>query len=59
MMSLNELDYKLVNHIIYVTMNDTLKIKFRDISTNTEITHYSGKKSYTWLSGPNMKYWST
>ena len=48
---------RLTKHTIYVTPSDTFSIEFRHISMDTEITHYSGKESHTWLYGPNMKYW--
>ena len=40
-----------------MTPNDTFSVEFRDIFIDTEITHYSGKESHTWLHGPNIKYW--
>ena len=49
--SLNDM---LINHEIYVTSTDKFQIKFRDIFTDTVLTHYSGKEARRWLSGPNM-----
>ena len=49
--SLNDM---LINHEIYVTPTDKFQIKFRDIFVDTVLTHYSGKESRRWLSGPNM-----
>ena len=46
----------LVKQKIYVTPDKFFNCDFRDIFTNTQITHYSGKESHSWLSGPNMKY---
>ena len=40
----------------YVTPDKFFNCDFRDIFNNTQITHYSGKESHSWLSGPNMKY---
>ena len=34
-----------------------LKIKFRDIFTDTVITHRSSHESRRWLAGPNFEYW--
>ena len=33
------------------------KIKFRDIFTDTVITHRSSHESRRWLAGPNFEYW--
>ena len=46
----------LVKQKLYVTPDKFFNCDFRDIFTNTHITHYSGKESHSWLSGPNMKY---
>ena len=46
----------LVKQKIYVTPDKFFNCDFRDIFTNTQITHYSGKESHSWLSVPNMKY---
>ena len=46
----------LVKEKIYVTPDKFFNCDFRDIFTNTQITHYSRKESHSWLSGPNMKY---
>ena len=53
--SLNDM---LINHEIYVTPTDKFQIKFRDIFTDTMLTHYSGKEARRWLSGPNMNLWN-
>ena len=42
---------------IFVTLNDSFKIKFRDIFTDTKLTHHSGKESHRWLNSPDMNYW--
>ena len=47
----------LVQQEIYVTQSDKLKIKFRDIFTDTVITHRSSHESRRWLAGPNFEYW--
>ena len=47
----------LVEQEIYVTPSDKLKIKFRDIFTDTVITHRSSHESRRWLAGPNFEYW--
>ena len=47
----------LVQQEIYVTPSDKFKIKFRDIFTDTVITHRSSHESRRWLSGPNFEYW--
>ena len=47
----------LVEQEIYVTPSDKFKIKFRDIFTDTVITHRSSHESRRWLSGPNFEYW--
>ena len=47
----------LVQQEIYVTPSDKFKIKFRDIFTDTVITHRSSHESRRWLSGPNFEYY--
>ena len=47
----------LVQQEIYVTPSDKFKIKFRDIFTDTVITHKSSHESRRWLAGPNFEYW--
>ena len=42
---------------IYVTPSEKFKIKFRDIFTDTVITHRSSHESRRWLAGPNFEYW--
>ena len=42
---------------IYVTPTDYFKTKFREILTDTVISHRSGKESKKWLASPNMSYW--
>ena len=44
----------LVQQEIYVTPSDKFKIKFRDIFTDTVITHRSSHESRRWLAGPNF-----
>ena len=46
----------LVQQEIYVTPSDKFKIKFRDIFTDTVITHRSSHESRRWLAGPNFDY---
>ena len=46
----------LVQQEIYVTPSDKFKIKFRDIFTDTVITHRSLHESRRWLAGPNFEY---
>ena len=46
----------LVQQEIYVTPSDNFKIKFRDIFTDTVITHRSSHESRRWLAGPNFEY---
>ena len=41
---------------IYVTPSDKFEIKFRDIFTDTVITHRSSHESRRWLAGPNFEY---
>ena len=47
----------LVQQEIYVTPREKFKIKFRDIFTDTVITHRSSHESRRWLAGPNFEYW--
>ena len=47
----------LVEQEIYVTPSEKFKIKFRDIFTDTVITHRSSHESRRWLAGPNFEYW--
>ena len=47
----------LVQQEIYVTPSEKFKIKFRDIFTDTVITHRSSHESRCWLAGPNFEYW--
>ena len=47
----------LVQQEIYVTPRDKFKIKFRDIFTDTVITHRSSHESRRWLAGPNFEYY--
>ena len=47
----------LVQQEIYVTPSDKFKIKFRDIFTDTVITHRSSAESRRWLAGPNFEYY--
>ena len=54
----HSLNSMLINHEIYVTPTDKFQIKFRDIFTDTMLTHYSGKEARRWLSGPNMNLWN-
>ena len=46
----------LVQQEIYVTPSEKFKIKFRDIFTDTVITHRSSHESRRWLAGPNFEY---
>ena len=55
--ALNTLKDALVQQEIYVTPSDKFKIKFRDIITDTVITHRSSHESRRWLAGPNFEYW--
>ena len=55
--TLNTIKDNLVQQEIYVTPSDKFKIKFRDIFTDTVITHKSSHESRRWLSGPNFEYW--
>ena len=47
----------LVQQEIYVTPSEKFKKKFRDIFTDTVITHRSSHESRRWLAGPNFEYW--
>ena len=47
----------LVEQEIYVTPSEKFKIKFRDIFSDTVITHRSSHESRRWLAGPNFEYW--
>lgn len=42
---------------VFVTPNDSFKIKFRDIFSDTKITHVSGTELKKWLSALDMRYW--
>ena len=55
--ALHALKDALVQQEIYVTPSDKFKIKFRDIFTDTVITHRSSHESRRWLAGPNFEYW--
>ena len=55
--ALHTLKDALVQHEIYVTPRDKFKIKFRDIFTDTVITHRSSHESRRWLAGPNFEYY--
>ena len=55
--TLNTIKDNLVKQEIYVTPSEKLKIKFRDIFTDTVITHRSSHESRRWLAGPNFEYW--
>ena len=54
--ALNTLKEALVQQEIYVTPSEKFKIKFRDIFTDTVITHRSSHESRRWLAGPNFEY---
>ena len=56
--TLNTIKDNLVQQEIYVTPSEKFKIKFRDIFTDTVITHKSSHESRRWLAGPNFEYWS-
>ena len=56
--TLNTIKDNLVQQEIYVTPSEKFKIKFRDIFTDTVITHRSSHESRRWLAGPNFEYWS-
>ena len=55
--TLNTIKDALVQQEIYVTPSEKFKIKFRDIFTDTVITHRSSHESRRWLAGTNFKYW--
>ena len=55
--TLNTIKDNLVQQKIYVTPSEKFKIKFRDIFTDTVITHRSSHESRRWLAGPNFEYW--
>ena len=55
--ALHALKDALVQQEIYVTPSGKFKIKFRDIFTDTVITHRSSHESKRWLAGPNFEYW--
>ena len=55
--TLNTIKDALVQQEIYVTPSEKFKIKFRDIFTDTVITHRSSQESRRWLAGPNFEYW--
>ena len=54
--ALHTLKDALVQQEIYVTPSEKFKIKFRDIFTDTMITHRSSHESRRWLAGPNFEY---
>ena len=55
--ALHTLKDALVQQEIYVTPSEKFKIKFRDIFTDTVITHRSSHESRRWLAGPNFEYY--
>ena len=55
--ALHTLKDNLVQQEIYVTPSDKFKIKFRDIFSDTVITHRSSHESRRWLAGPNFEYY--
>ena len=55
--TLNTIKDALVQQEIYVTPSEKFKIKFRDIFTDTVITHRSSHESRRWLAGPNFEYY--
>ena len=55
--TINTIKENLVQQEIYVTPSDKFKINFRDIFTDTVITHRSSHESRRWLAGPNFEYW--
>ena len=55
--TLNTIKENLVQQEIYVTPSEKFKINFRDIFTDTVITHRSSHESRRWLAGPNFEYW--
>ena len=54
--TLNTIKDALVQQEIYVTPSEKFKINFRDIFTDTVITHRSSHESRRWLAGPNFEY---
>ena len=54
--ALHTLKDALVQQEIYVTPSEKFKITFRDIFTDTVITHRSSHESRRWLAGPNFEY---
>ena len=42
---------------VFVTPNESFKTKFRDIFSDTKITHVSGTELKKWLSALDMRYW--
>ena len=55
--TLNTIKDALVEQEIYVTLSEKFKLNFRDIFTDTVITHRSSHESRRWLAGPNFEYW--
>ena len=55
--TLNTIKDNLVEQEIYVNPSEKFKINFRDIFTDTVITHRSSHESRRWLAGPNFEYW--
>ena len=55
--TLNTIKDNLVQQEIYVTPSEKFKINFRDIFTDTVITHRSSHESRRWLAGRNFEYW--
>ena len=55
--TINTIKDNLVEQEIYVTPSEKFKINFRDIFTDTVITHKSSHESRRWLAGPNFEYW--
>ena len=55
--TLNTIKDALVQQEIYVTPSEKFKINFRDIFSDTVITHRSSHESRRWLAGPNFEYW--
>ena len=55
--ALHTLKDNLVQQEIYVTPSEKFKIKFRDIFSDTVITHRSSHESRRWLAGPNFEYY--
>ena len=55
--TLNTIKDNLVQQEIYVAPSEKFKINFRDIFTDTVITHRSSHESRRWLAGPNFEYW--